>query len=73
MRFIDSLSWPILLSMSLLLGLAPYVPEPHIIEKLRMLTQGTLHRPLDIFDLCYHAAPFFVVIIKLQRTFKRKT
>ncbi|MEE9357044.1 MAG: RND transporter [Sedimenticolaceae bacterium] len=51
----------------LLLGLAPFVPEPHIWEKLKMLAAGTLVRPIDIFDLLLHATPFVMLILKLIR------
>ncbi len=47
------------------LGLAPFVPEPHIWEKIKMLKAGTLKRPLDWFDLLLHAAPFMVLAAKL--------
>ncbi len=47
------------------LGLAPFVPEPHIWEKIKMLKAGTLKRPLDWFDLLLHAAPFVVLAAKL--------
>ena len=52
---------------ALTLGLAPFLPEPHIWEKLKMLAAGTLTRPIDIFDLLLHAAPWLVVIAKLVR------
>lgn len=52
---------------ALTLGLAPFFPEPHIVEKLRMLARGTLVRPLDIFDLCLHAAPWVLLAAKLAR------
>ena len=42
---------------SLLLGLAPFVPEPHVWEKLKMLTDSTLNKPIDIFDLLMHNTP----------------
>ena len=46
---------------ALALGLAPFSPEPHLVEKLRMLVNGELHRPLDIFDLLMHGAlPVYV-------------
>lgn len=41
---------------TLLLGLAPFSPELHLVEKLRMLAEGTLRRPIDIFDLVLHGA-----------------
>ena len=49
------------------LGLAPFVPEPHLWEKLKMLAAGTLSRPIDIFDLVYHAAPWLLLALKLAR------
>jgi hypothetical protein len=49
------------------LGLAPWVPEPHIAEKIRWLFQGELSRPLDIFDLLLHAVPWILLGLKLGR------
>jgi hypothetical protein len=55
----------------LLLGLAPFVPEPHVWEKLKMLAAGTLTRPIDIFDLCLHGLPWVVLAVKLVRDRRR--
>ena len=52
---------------ALTLGLAPFVPEPHLWEKLRMLMAGTLTRPLDIFVLLLHATPWALLLLKLYR------
>jgi hypothetical protein len=57
----------VLIIAALTLGLAPFVPEPHIWEKLKMLATGTLSRPLDIFDLLWHAAPWLLLAAKLVR------
>ena len=65
--WLDNLPLWAAVAAALTLGLAPFVPEPHIVEKLRMLSQGTLRRPLDIFDLALHAAPWLVLIAKLAR------
>ncbi|MGD9864628.1 MAG: RND transporter [Pseudodonghicola sp.] len=65
--FLDQISWQILLLAALTLGLAPFVPEPHIWEKLKMLAAGDLRRPIDIFDLCLHAAPWLLLAAKLIR------
>jgi hypothetical protein len=46
---------------------APFTPEPHLVEKLHMLFQATLTRPLDIFDLLMHAAPSVFLAVKLAR------
>lgn len=48
-------------------SLAPLHPEPHLLEKLRMLFNGELVKPLDIFDLCMHATPLIVLVIRLLR------
>ena len=58
-------TYPVLIVGCLTLGLAPFFPEPHIVEKLRMLFSGTLHKPIDIFDLLMHAAPFILLGVKL--------
>ena len=65
---LNQVPWSLIIIACLTLGLAPFVPEPHIWEKLKMLAAGTLHRPLDIFDLLLHAAPFIVAIAKLAVT-----
>jgi hypothetical protein len=52
---------------ALTLGLAPFFPEPHIWQKLKMLVAGQLSRPLDIFDLLLHSAPWALLCIKLIR------
>ncbi|HEB95581.1 MAG TPA: RND transporter [Sedimenticola thiotaurini] len=67
MAWLDDLPLGALVLAALLLGLAPFVPEPHIWEKLKMLAAGTLTRPLDIFDLLLHLAPIVVLGLKLVR------
>lgn len=63
--FLAQLPWSLVIIACLTLGLAPFVPEPHIWEKLRMLVSGTLTRPIDIFDLVMHGAPFIIAFLKL--------
>jgi hypothetical protein len=55
----------VLVPVALVLGLAPLRPEPHLIDKLRMLAGGTLHRPIDIFDLALHGLPAMLLMVKL--------
>lgn len=59
-----------LLMLTVLLGLAPFSPEPHLWQKLKMLADGTLVQPVDIFDLLMHAAPGIVLLLKLLLTKK---
>jgi hypothetical protein len=52
---------------------APFVPEPHLVEKARMLAEGRLTRPLDIFDVLWHLAPAVLLGFKLALGKKAKT
>ena len=67
MTWLDKIPVAPLALIALLLGLAPFVPEPHLWEKLKMLAAGTLSRPIDIFDLFLHAAPLVVLFLKVAR------
>jgi len=61
------LDYKFLVPVALLLGFAPFFPQPHIVEKIRMLMAGTLRRPVDIFDLFWHAWPFMLLAYRLVR------
>lgn len=67
MTFLDQVPLSIAILAALTLGLAPFVPEPHLFEKLRMLSQGALVRPIDIFDLLLHGAPWLLLLAKVAR------
>lgn len=66
MSFIDEMPLSLILIACLTLGLAPYAP-PHIWEKLGMLASGMLSKPVDIFDLLMHGAPWLLLVLKLVR------
>jgi hypothetical protein len=46
---------------------APIKPMPHVVEKILMLKNGTLHRPMDIFDLFFHLIPLVLLVLKLVK------
>lgn len=69
MAWLDNLEWAVLLIGGGILILAPFTPEPHLVEKLRMLMQGSLVKPLDIFDMFMHASPLVLIAIKAFRQF----
>jgi hypothetical protein len=69
MAWLDKIPLTTLLIIALLLGLAPFQPEPHVWEKLKMLAAGTLTRPIDIFDLFLHGTPWVLLLLKLARQF----
>ena len=61
------LDYKFLIPLVLLLGFAPFFPQPHIVEKISMLLTGTLKRPIDIFDLVWHAWPFALLAYRMYR------
>lgn len=67
MAWLDRIPLGLLVVAALTLGLAPFVPEPHIWEKLKMLASGSLSRPIDIFDLLLHGTPWLLLALKLLR------
>jgi hypothetical protein len=67
MQLIDRLPWLWLSIIAAWLAVAPITPEPHLMEKIRMLTSGTLTQALDIFDLAFHAVPLLLLALKSAR------
>ena len=67
MQWLDRIPLTALAIAALALGLAPFVPEPHLWQKLKMLANGTLSRPIDIFDLIMHASLPLLLAAKLIR------
>ena len=67
MKWLDRIPVVPLAIVAALMALAPFQPEPHLVEKLKMLAAGTLARPIDIFDIVIHAAPLVLVALKLWR------
>lgn len=63
-KVLKTLPYQLLIPLAIFLGLAPFVPQPHLWEKLNMLLAGELKRPLDIFDLLLHATPLILLISK---------
>lgn len=72
MGWLDRFPLVWLVVVALYLAVAPMVPEPHLVEKLRMLSQGTLVRPLDIFDLLLHSVPLVLLALRLWRDWQRR-
>jgi hypothetical protein len=72
MGWLDRFPLVWLVVVALYLAVAPIVPEPHLVEKLRMLSQGNLVRPLDIFDLLLHSVPLVLLALRLWRDWQRR-
>ena len=72
MKWLDSIPLSVLLPLAVVMALAPFVPEPHLWEKLKMLAAGTLVKPIDIFDLFLHGTPLLLLALKLLSGLSRK-
>lgn len=72
MNWLDRIPLPLLAAAAILLALAPFAPEPHLWQKLKMLFAGELVRPLDIFDLLMHGTPLALLLIRLMRMLGRR-
>lgn len=64
-EFIRKIPYSLLVPVALVLGFAPFAPEPHLVGKFELLFSGELSRPLDIFDLLMHLTPIVLLFIKL--------
>ncbi|MDH3979162.1 MAG: RND transporter [Gammaproteobacteria bacterium] len=72
MKWIEKIPLLLILPIAVFLALAPFQPEPHLWEKLNMLFDGSLSRPIDIFDLLLHGTPLVILALKLY-TWARKS
>jgi len=71
-NWINRMPLVLFILLALTLGLAPFVPEPHVVEKIRMLADGSLSRPIDIFDLLLHGTPWVLLVTKVILQLKAK-
>lgn len=69
MNWLDKAPLWVVVALAVWMAVAPIAPEPHLIGKLRLLSQGALVRPLDVFDLCLHLAPMLLLALRLWRQF----
>jgi hypothetical protein len=65
MKWLDRIPYIYIVPLAIILALAPFSPEPHLWEKLKMLFAGTLVRPVDIFDLFLHGTPLVILVLKM--------
>jgi hypothetical protein len=67
LKFLDQIPYLPFILLAAFMLLAPFRPMPHALEKLIMLKNGTLTRPLDIFDLLFHVTPALLLLLKWVR------
>ena len=67
MKWLDKIPLVLLVVVAVILGMAPLSAEPHLLEKSRMLLDGVLVKPIDIFDFFMHGTPVVLLLIRLGR------
>ena len=67
---LDKIPYKIIIPLAVWMLLAPFRPMPHALEKLNMLLNGTLTKPVDIFDLFFHLSPALILLLKGIRSFR---
>ena len=72
-KLLSKIPLSLLIVLCLTLGLAPFTPEPHLWEKLKLLAAAELVEPIDMFDLLLHGTPWILLILKLSLTRADKT
>jgi hypothetical protein len=56
-------NWRIIILLCLILGLAPFFPEPHLFGKLKWIFGGAQGMKLmDWFDVLLHGFPFILLL-----------
>ena len=69
MKIFNPLIW---LVICLTLGLAPYLPEPHVIEKLKwVFNDANQMAMIDWFDLAMHGTPWIMLLISIIKKLKQ--
>ena len=63
--------WKLVVLACLMLGLAPFYPEPHLLGKIRWVAGGAKGmQPLDWFDLVWHGWPWLLLLRLLVLSLK---
>lgn len=70
MSWIRKFPTPMLAIIAIMMAIAPFPSgdapwQPHLWEKINMLMQGDLRRPIDILDLIMHSTPLVLLVLKL--------
>jgi hypothetical protein len=67
LKFLNNIPYATLILATIFMLLTPVTPMPHVVEKILMIKNGALFKPLDIFDLFFHLSPLILLIIKASK------
>jgi hypothetical protein len=66
-------NWKLWLMLSLTLGLAPFLPEPHMIGKIRWIAGGCVGmQAIDWFDALLHGGPWIMFLVSIGINLKQR-
>ena len=68
---LDEIPYSVLSVIAVFMLLAPFKPMPHVFEKVIMLKNGTLTKPIDVFDLFFHLFPTVILSAKVYRSISK--
>lgn len=73
-KIVELLRYGWLIPAALLLAILPWPvdPLPHLVQKIGMLADGTLTKPIDIFDLVWHGWPILLLVVRGGYDVRRK-
>lgn len=66
-KFIDRIPLFLLIMITVFFAIVPLNATPHLVEKVNMLFDGVLTKPIDIFDLFMHGTPAVLLVIRVIR------
>ena len=65
--------WKLIILLCLTLGLAPFLPEPHIVGKVKWIMGGAVDmKSMDWFDTLLHGFPFILLVRLLIISIKKR-
>jgi len=67
MKLFDSIPFWVFAVAAVMMAIAPLFPMPHLAEKVLMLLDGNLVKPIDIFDLFWHSLFPILLLVKSIR------
>lgn len=73
MKWIDKIPLLLLVVIAAFMAVAPLQGEAHLLEKSRMLINGALVKPIDIFDFVMHSTPVVLLLVRLSRMMFKST
>jgi len=70
--FIDRLPTLPIIIIGVWMGLAPFVPEPHLVQKFLMFVNNDPFKLIDVFDVFMHGGLAALAILKIWREMEKR-